>query len=363
MLGCGLLLIVVLGVGGLYGWFSYRPHRMVEAADGRLQRLRNRVPMQWRVARGLTELDEAWMTPTEDEWRAMSEAEMEASARDDEAPEVAVLRRMVRMEPTPPDDDQRTVMRAIEPTLERLARGRLVRPDPDVSGGQVDDVVRWMLWRVWFARDCLTAAIDAVRVAQGHTLLPRQHTGTAWNESVTLRVLEPRLVECAREQPPERLREAAEALLRIDDEREAIVVNLEQHLAGVEQALEVAKAEVRNPWIPHIHVDPTLKELELRLTTAEALADTGSLLDVLIPRGHPQWEELRILRDQEIELRIEYRLLVAALRLIAGDEPDVTHPLSEEPVEHDESYVYWGFPSVDPDGRDEVVMWNPDGDE
>lgn len=344
----------------MYGYYSYRPWAKVDAASGRLQMLRNRVPLQWRVPAGLTELDEATMTPSQEEWEAALTTPLETEGPPP-PPEVQVLLAMSTGPIEPPESRHEARIRFMEPLLSRLARSRMVRASVDLSGNQLDAVVRHMTWRAWFASDCLAASIDAMRVAQGHTLLRRDHTGDWWTESAALRVLEPRVVECAREASPERLREAADALLRIDDEREAFVVNLETQIASIEQVLGLLEAEVRNVWIPHLHVDPMLEELELRLRTAEGLADTGSLLDVMLPRQHPQWEELRIERDREIQLRIEYRLLAASLRLIAGDEPDVVHPLSEEPVEHDAHHVFWDHPYVDPEGFDEVVVWNPEG--
>lgn len=311
----------MLGAGGVYGWFSYRPWAKVDASRGRLQILSNRVPLQWRVAAGLTELDEVSMTPSRDEWRSMKNDPVEG----EDAPSgaLAVLAAIAAPEIAPPRPTDAPRMQAIEPILARLARARMVRATNEVDGSQLDDVVRWMAWRAWYADDCLAASLDALRVAQGHTLLSRQHTGTWWTESAVLRLLEPRIIECAQErQTPERLREAADALVRIDEEREAFVVNLEEHIAAIEHALGILESETRNVWVPHLHVDPMLHELELRLSTAEALADTGSLLDVSIPRDHPEWEKLRIERDREIQLRIEYQLLVAALQLIAGDEPE-----------------------------------------
>lgn len=352
-----MLAIVVLGVGGLYGWFSYRPWAVVDAAQGRLQILSNRVPLQWRVARGLTELDEVSMTPTEDEWDAMKHDPVEGEEPPDA---VAVLQAMSTTALGPPQPRDEARIRAVEPILARLARARMVRATNELDGSRLDDVVRWMTWRAWYADDCLAASIDALRVAQGHTLLSRQHTGEWWTESAVLRILEPHIIECAHQSvTPERLLEAAEALARLDQEREAFVVNLESHILATQHALGILEAQTRNVWVPHVHVDPMLHELELRLSTAEALADTGSLLDVSIPRDHPQWETLRIERDREIQLRIEYQLLASALTLVAGDEPDAIHPLSEEPIQHDESRVFWGHSSIDPEGLDEVVVWNP----
>jgi len=81
------------------------------------------------------------------------------------------------------------------------------------------------------------------------------------------------------------------------------------------------------------------------------------LRDMQIPGGGPDQDVIRYETERDNWCSPQYRPLAGALRHMSGDAVELTDPRNGNALVVTDGSIHAGNERVDPDGRDEVVVW------